>query len=101
MSKSYDGQQLQGTPFPEFHTVLYSANLGVCQRHLKASCVEDVCQSSLHNFYVTTFAQRLRVKPKTNKLCHYSKKHGVHGIRGNTTDNVAKVNTCTARLYVN
>ena len=60
--------------------------------------MEDVCRSS-HNLHGTNFAQRLRVKPQTNKLCHYSKKHAVHRICGNTADNVAKVNTCTAMFY--
>ena len=61
--------------------------------------MQILCQTSiamLANFYGTTFAQRLRVKPVTNKLCHYSKKHGVHCICRKTTNNVAKVNSSTA-----
>ena len=43
--------------------------------------MEDVCRSS-HNLHGTNFAQRLRVKPQTSKLCHYSKKQAVHCICG-------------------
>ena len=47
--------------------------------------MEDICQSSSHNFHGTTFAQRLRASNFYNKISHHYQFNLYHKLAKNTT----------------